>query len=70
MVPVTWIKKGAKLMTKENLIFVINYDDQTIKEMDHYDLCEFLNDMQSDKKLYKEKNISITPRKSIIFIIF
>ena len=57
-------------MRKENFIFVINYEDQTIKEMDHYDLCEFLNDMQSDKKLYKEKKYLFCPtRESAVAVI-
>ena len=54
----------------ENLIFVIDYENEKIREMNNFDLCDFLNDMQSDKANYKPKRYLFCPtRESAIHVL-
>ena len=45
-------------------IHVINYKDQTIKPMSHFELCDFLNEMMK-----KEKKWLFTPNAEAAFFV-
>ena len=53
----------------ENLIFVIDCEKESIREMNKSDLCDFLNEMQRNKKNYKEKKYLFCPSREAAFYV-
>jgi bifunctional DNA-binding transcriptional regulator/antitoxin component of YhaV-PrlF toxin-antitoxin module len=51
-------------------LFVIDYKTKTIKEFkSNFDVCDFLNNMQEDKKNYEEKRYLFAPSEEAAFYI-
>lgn len=73
MIPII-LRRENKLKTlkggDEIELFVIDYKTKTIKEFkSNFDVCDFLNNMQEDKKNYEEKRYLFAPSEEAAFYI-
>lgn len=51
-------------------LFVIDYKTRTIREFkNNFDVCDFLNNMQGDKKNYEEKRYLFAPSEEAAFFV-